>query len=252
MKCRETRPLLNAHLDGELSWDTLSEVNEHLKACAECKSALNELDQLQQGIISAGVNESAPLHLRSSISAGLQAIDKVDSYHAGLPAALSWGLPALVLGLLLGWVGLSYLNDRDSHDSLLMSLASAHVDSLMADHLTDIASSDSHAVKPWFHGRLDFSPPVYDFTQQGFPLLGGRLDYIADGPAAALVYRHRQHTINLFVRPMLASAQEAQFDSFNGYHFIHWQDASLSYWAVSDLNRSDLEQFRALVSAAVR
>ena len=118
----------------------------------------------------------------------------------------------------------------------------------MADHLTDIASSDRHTVKPWFNGRIDVAPPVNDFTARGFPLIGGRLDYLDRRPVAALVYRRSQHVINLFVWPAGGDAPaQAGPASLNGFNMRQWTDGSMRFWAVSDLNAADLAAFEGIV-----
>jgi anti-sigma factor RsiW len=119
---------------------------------------------------------------------------------------------------------------------------------MVAGRLTDVSSSDSHTVKPWFNGKLDFAPPVLDLTTQGFPLVGGRLDYLANRSVAALVYRHRQHLIHLFVWPAVDRPDTAQHAlTRQGYHVIYWSDAAMHYWAISDLNADALKSFSSLI-----
>jgi len=135
-----------------------------------------------------------------------------------------------------------------TRDFSIDEIVSGHVRSLMADHLTDVASSDKHTVKPWFDGKLDFSPAVVDLADHGFPLVGGRLDYLGSRSVAALVYARQKHFINLFVWP---STREGDLgepkSSRHGFHLIHWNAAEMSYWAVSDLNPAELEEFAGLI-----
>lgn len=122
---------------------------------------------------------------------------------------------------------------------------------MLTNHLVEIASSDQHTVKPWLSAKLDFSPPVTDLTTAGFPLTGGRLDYVDNRPVAALVYRHRQHVINLFVWPAAKSARSSiQASSQQGFNLLHWSDAGMTFWAISDLNQADIKTFAAAYASA--
>ena len=139
---------------------------------------------------------------------------------------------------------------RQAGDQVASEVVSAHIRSLMAPAPTDVPSSDHHTVKPWFNGRIDLSPPVTDLAAQGYPLIGGRLDYLNRRPVAALVYKRHQHVINLFVMPADGGVVPAKASaSLNGYNLRHWRDGALRFWAVSDLNAGELADFERLVRA---
>jgi anti-sigma factor RsiW len=162
-----------------------------------------------------------------------------------VPPAWRWLAMAasLLLGVSVTW-NLAQLRSRVAPEQLLAgNVLSAHVRSLAGTHLLDVPSSDQHTVKPWFNGKLDFSPPVKDL--EGFPLLGGRLEYFEGHPAAALVYGRHKHTINLFTWPSPAPTGPGT-ETRNGYHLQHWSSSGMTFWAVSDLNETELGQFVSL------
>lgn len=259
MNCNDAKIALHAYIDEELSSTEAQQLKEHIESCADCSEEYSQLIHLRNSIKPNELYTTTPSHLENSISIKLDNLDKnlsnsenKTSFWSSLTPKLIYSLPALFLGLVIGWTGFSQFQSQQNYNGLLQSLASAHIHSLMANHLTDVASSDSHTVKPWFHGRLDFSPPVQDFTQQGFPLIGGRLEYLAESPAAALVYRHRQHSINLFIAPEPSQPVKPESSAYNGYHILYWNKGGLSFWAVSDLNLANLEDFRKLQLSGAR
>jgi anti-sigma factor RsiW len=152
---------------------------------------------------------------------------------------------AVVIVAGSGW---AFGRGAAERDAELSGVLSAHLRSLTPSHLADVASTDQHTVKPWFAGRLDFSPPVTDFASAGFPLVGGRVDFIADRPAAALIYTRRSHIINVFVQPLTGADDGSPARSERrGYHVLRWSAGEMRFWAVSDVNEAELEQFRDLL-----
>jgi len=213
-------------------------MQEHLAACGGCQEEHGRLLALRTGIRAEAPYYRAPAHLRQQVGAALR--------HAGPQTAGPWRWIAMAAALLLA-VSLAWnISEFQSRSTLLaQDVLTSHIRSLMGAHLTDVPSSDQHTVKPWFNGKLDFSPDVKDFAAEGFPLLGGRLDYIGGRPVAALVYGRRQHVINLFTWPSAGPARVGDL-SRNGYHAIHWTSAGMMYWAVSDLGAADLRRFANL------
>jgi len=158
---------------------------------------------------------------------------------------------AATLAAAFAWSVAVSRSGTSADDLVLAELVSGHVRSLMADHLVDVATSDQHTVKPWFNGKVDFAPPVADFKASGFPLVGGRVDYIAGRPAAVLVYKRSQHTVNVFIWP--AGKEEGQAlrnATVQGYHLLRWSGSGLTFWAVSDVNSTDIESLARLFQEA--
>lgn len=149
-------------------------------------------------------------------------------------------------GIIVGAVVMLVAGQPRDAGNLEGELTGSHVRALMANHLTDIASSDQHTVKPWFQGKLDYSPPVQDLGMQGFPLVGGRLDYLSGRAVAALVYRRHDHLINVFVWPDSGDGQTT-LGAHQGYNVLHWRGGGMQYWAVSDVNAAELQTLGRLL-----
>ena len=163
-----------------------------------------------------------------------------------LESTLVFGAGAATAWVVAGSLFVPITADRTADD-----IAAAHVRSLMATHLTDVASTDRHTVKPWFAGRLDFSPPVHDLVAEGFPLAGARLDYLAGRPVAALVYREGEHVINLFVWPAAANSASMATRARQGYNVVGWAQHGMQFWAVSDASADELHRFTDTLQAQI-
>ncbi len=244
MNCRDALDLVHGYIDGELDLVKCLEVEQHLGACPACKVRYDQLRELSAGIRAHALYQAAPAALRARVAAALPR-----ERGLGARAWGRWGMAAaLALFTLLGLgIGLAWLQPG-ADERLAREVTAAHVRSLMADHLMDIASSDRHTVKPWIDGKLDFSPPVEDLAAQGYPLAGGRLDYLGGRGVMALVYRRHAHVINLFIWPQAPQADSGvRFDSVQGYNVAHFTRASMAFWAVSDVSPEEFETFVGLV-----
>ena len=236
---------LDAYLDGELAGPDAGELEAHLRVCAECSRAEQRRRRLSSALREHLPRYPAPDTLRARVRAGLQG----ESTRATRHRALSWRPFAIAASLAVVAAGSWQLALTGARgDALADQVLASHVRSLMAGHLADVPSSDQHTVKPWFNGKLDFSPPVYDFAGRDFPLLGGRLDYVGGQPVAALVYGRRQHVINVFLWPT-GRGRSARSGDFTrqGYHVLHWTTPEYTYWVASDLGLTELREFVGLV-----
>jgi len=254
MNCERSRALLGAHLDRELDPVNDRDLQDHLRDCAHCLRAAEEQQQMGRLVRSVAPYHRAPVGLEAGIRAALGA---AAPRTAGAGRARAWllagfagprqwaGALAMVAAILVAiWAGSAVTARRAAARFLAEEIVSAHVRSLTGTHLTDVLSSDQHTVKPWFDGKVDFAPPVRDLSADGFPLAGGRADYLAGHPAAALVFQRNRHFINVFVWPVGAGAGPAAAElTLRGYNLISWQQQDLAFCAVSDLNRAELQVF---------
>ena len=241
--CPDREAMLHAYVDDELDAANVLAVEAHLRTCEGCAGYVRTVQALRARLGEAEFSPPASAALRERIEAGMRAetrnrprIEAPRRWSAGLASA--WAAGGALAGVMA-----SLMLVQLSTPALEAQLVAGHVRSLQADHLVDVATSDRHTVKPWFNGRLDFAPPVVDLADQGFPLVGGRLDYAGQRQVAALVYRRRAHVINLFVMPTDGRAAWTLPMAHNGYSVVHWTRDGLDYWAVSDIDHGDLEAF---------
>jgi anti-sigma factor RsiW len=251
MKCESARELIESYLDDELDPGLRAEIQDHLTSCGFCSETHARLRELQKDIRTQAPYYDSPAGLEQRIQNALaQAAKKETSIRAATAPSSTWRWVAVAASVLLA-VSLAvnlrlFRSAHNDRDIIAQNLVSSHVRSLIGTHLLDVPSSDHHTVKPWFNGKIDFAPDVKDLAGQGFPLIGGRIDYPADRPVAVLIYKRRQHVINLFVWPSTTTVNGAEELSQKGYNLIHWDKAGLNYWAVSDVSLSELLQFRTL------
>jgi anti-sigma factor RsiW len=238
MTCDETRPLLGAHVDHELDLRTDLEVQAHLRGCPACRSEVASLQALHEAAQAHLTRHAMPEAVAARLRRAVQP-------PARRRVRAPW-IGAAVAALAAGIIAVVAINpgaDRTERD-----VVAAHARSLLGEHAIDVASSDSHTVKPWFHGKVSFGVPAASFADQGFPLLGGRLDYVDGHEVAALVYQRRKHLINLFVWPSTVTAPPHEAHE-QGYAIMHWADGGLAYWLVTDAQAEDLRELQRLIAA---
>jgi anti-sigma factor RsiW len=249
MTCDEADVLIHALIDRELDAGHAREIEAHVAQCASCAASLAAYRQMSEAMTSVNLRYAAPASLRHRIDAALPKATAAPSRRAvvrgfamgsAVSALAATGLVAIVLR-------------NDDQERIMSEIASAHLRSLQAGHLTDVLSTDQHTVKPWFNGKLDVAPPVIDLTALGFTLIGGRLDYVDARPIGAVVYKRRAHVINLFVAQTANMEYRApRTETFQGFNIRHWSDRGLNFWAISDLAADELAEFSEKFVAAAR
>ncbi|MGH7047413.1 MAG: hypothetical protein ACREE2_13615 [Stellaceae bacterium] len=244
--------LVQAEFDGELDAAQAAALAAHRQECPVCQAAAAALTRAH-GLMHEGLYQPAPDEVRRRVMARLDRarLDRArlgrarpapppslgSRLRAWWGAGLGFGLGAAcmaVLAMLLVW---------PPEQNLTRELVTDHIRALQPGHLEDVVSTDQHTVKPWFDGRLDFAPPVKELAAAGFPLKGGRLDYVAGRPVAALVYGRAKHIIDLYVWPQTAGPSTPTATERNGYNVVHWAQNGMTFWAVSDVERSQLLDF---------
>jgi anti-sigma factor RsiW len=248
MNCAEAKQALEQSHDGELDTERVRALREHLAECSDCATLGEHLGLLRSAVRDGATYFTAPNGLRRLV-AERAATSSLGSFKrrvqlpwwgfAGSLAAAAALSVAMTIAMVL----------PQSTEAVAREVTANHVRSLMVDHLSDVASSDQHTVKPWFAGKLDFSPPVRDLSSEGFALIGGRLDYLGGRTVAALVYQRHQHRINVFVWPAPASAKDERTLTKNGFNMIAWTQDGMRMWAVSDLNAKELNTLEHLLQS---
>lgn len=250
MPCEHSQLELHGYLDGELDAMGAARFEEHLAGCTDCKRMLAAEEALRNSLQQAALYERAPNSLRDSL---LGAVKKEPATVRVARGSFSWqwlaAAAVFLLAAVIGWRQWQYSHVSMSEQLVAATLVDAHLRSLQPGHLTDVESTDQHTVKPWFDGRLDFAPPVRDFSNGGFPLLGGRLDVVQGRTVAALVYGRRKHIINVFVEKSPPTEPWKGSGSTQGYQWLGWQANGFSFFAVSDVSAPDLDQLRGLFTA---
>ena len=242
--CAEIQPLLHGLLDGELDAANTLKCEEHIAACPACGEAFQNLMAQRNMIRAANLREAAPLGVERRVRAMIERRKSAAVFLGPLRGPAWPAVAAIAAGLLVFAI-------IPRRPDLGEEVAESHVRSLMADHLVDVVGADHHTVKPWFAGRLDFSPPIYDLAAQGYALVGGRVDYLNERAVAAVVYRHGAHVINLFIWPEHAGEGAPTPPLVRaGYNIRHWTKLGMSCWAVSDINAAELAQFEHIVRAS--
>jgi len=258
MNCAECEVLIHALIDGELDAGHARDVEVHVATCTTCAEKLDAFRAMRATMVRANLKEKAPASLRSRIEAALPAAktNVVAPPQFLRPTRRSFfggfATGAVASAALAATLMLTVVRN-DEQQTIADEVVSAHIRSLQAGHLMDVETSDQHTVKPWFNGRIDVAPPVIDLTAEGFTLLGGRLDYLAGEPVAAVVYQRRKHVINLFiVRHSAAKPAGAAAESIRGYNIRRWSQNGLDLWAVSDLAGSELDEFVQKITGSLR
>ena len=254
MHCEEVQALLDAYMDRELDVIRDTAIETHLQQCQSCGAQYHDLMALQSALRSKGTYFEPPRSLERHVRTTLRrATPRTVLSAPWAPLAVA---AMLLVSIILGIGAFVFRSPSpaDVAERLAQEIVATHIRSLMVDHLTDIASTDPHVLKPWFSDKLGFSPLAVDLTSQQFALVGARLDYVNGQPAAAVIYRRRRHLINLIIAPTSSSADDVRLASLRqrGYHLHYWNHADLTYWAISDLNPEELGVFVQLLQTRLQ
>jgi len=253
MQCNRARELIEAYFDEELGGDDRSAISSHIASCASCTRLASDIMRTSSMVAGLG-RKAAPAALVSRIRSRLDAEGREHAEPPQVPWQMSSGVvwrqaavlaACCMLSVLVTW---SVVTSSDQADRLQQEIVAAHIRSLLQDSPIQVASSDTHTVKPWFAGRVDFAPEVKDLTAEGFPLVGGRLDYVDGRRVGVLVYRRRLHVVNVFTWRARTDTETAPaFSNKNGHNLLIWTRGGIAYAAVSDLDASELQRLQTLL-----
>jgi anti-sigma factor RsiW len=256
--CADREAKLQALVDGELDAANALAMEAHLRSCPGCAAEYGAAIALRERLGAEDLRPVASPALRTRIEAALEREVVARPVEPHRPPARHWRPWAIggwsvagAMTAIAATLAVLLVQPTAPEPELQDQLIADHVRSLLPGHLIDVATSDRHVVKPWFNGRIDFAPPVPELADRGFPLVGGRLDVAAERVVPVLVYRRRLHTINLFILPAGKTAGERRASAASppGYSLVHWRQGGLDFWAVSDVGKGDLDQFREAFTA---
>ncbi|GLQ46844.1 membrane protein [Dyella lipolytica] len=246
MMCNDARLLVHAYLDDELDAAQSVAITRHMQGCASCAANYADYVQLHKSLKQPSLYRRAPSALReqwsTSTSMPAPSRNRVTVRRAPTALAMAAGFAAALLLAAPLWVYTSSQRNAETNQ-VIGEAVSSHIRSMQPEHLMDVVSTDQHTVKPWFDGKLDFSPKVKDLAGEGFPLVGGRLDALDGHSVAALIYKRHLHIINLYQWPDSSAASSEEASQWRGYNVIRWTASNMRYVAVSDVNEGELQQF---------
>jgi anti-sigma factor (TIGR02949 family) len=249
VSCNFPSTTVHGYLDGELDAVRAGEFERHLEECPECMAALDAQEALRSALQRGNLYEKAPAGLMSKVVAAQRAVAPVTAMSPRRVFAQWLAIAAaLILVAYSCWRIIPTVTGKMGQNDLAAQVVDAHLRSLEPGHLTDVVSTDQHTVKPWFDGKIDFAPPVQDFSADGFPLAGGRLDVVGGRTVAALVYGRRKHLVNVFIWPTREEDTYPKSSVLQGYHWMTWRKNGMVYWAVSDASEADLGELQHLLS----
>lgn len=254
MNCTETRSRLHPYLDRQLDLESALAVEGHLASCPDCRAIVARQSTLRAALREHAHYYGAPPGLAERIRGQIGRRSAIARPGWRWPPLRQW-LPAgaaVAAAAIVSWTAAIQYAAVSTDERIAEQVVAGHARAVLSEHRVDVASSDRHTVKPWLSSKLDFSPPVVDLAGAGFPLDGGRLDYLNGRPVATLCYRHRQHTIDLFVWPEQDARGESGTRSLarQGYNVLRWSDGGMAFWAISDVGEADLKTFAEAYASA--